>query len=241
MADTQSYQQRASDQQLPAPQTVIVGVALLALAGVALLGLENNGWRVAVGADRSSGRGCSLPHQFRIYRRMAPHRHRAKRAGTACSIPAYRTGLLDKFPTPAIRIEHRFAYRRLCVSIRCRSSSRCHHVWPRHAARRWVRLWNSVHRWRRVFAHGHNACLLHSGQRDRNSTYYVLEFSSSITGGFTAARFWGGPGTAHHTYTAQRSCDILGVYREKNNGVSWRSPAGQSQFGEVNGAMFWVR
>ena len=62
MADTRSYQQRASDQQLPAPQTVIVIAALFALAGVALLGLQNNGWRVSVGALIGALAGTALYH-----------------------------------------------------------------------------------------------------------------------------------------------------------------------------------
>ncbi|WP_083646317.1 YeeE/YedE family protein [Pseudovibrio brasiliensis] len=62
MADTGSYQQTNIDQQIQSPQTLIVIGALMALAVVAVLGLENNGWRVFGGALIGALAGLALYH-----------------------------------------------------------------------------------------------------------------------------------------------------------------------------------
>ncbi len=62
MANRNSYQQANMDQEIQSPQSVIVIGALVALAGVALLGLENNGWRVFGGALTGALAGVALYH-----------------------------------------------------------------------------------------------------------------------------------------------------------------------------------
>ncbi len=62
MADTGSYQQTNIDQQIQSPQTLIIIGALMALAVVAVLGLENSGWRVFGAALIGALAGLALYH-----------------------------------------------------------------------------------------------------------------------------------------------------------------------------------
>lgn len=62
MADTSSYQQTKVEQHLQSPQTAVVIGALLALAAVATLGFQYNGWRVMGGALIGALAGVALYH-----------------------------------------------------------------------------------------------------------------------------------------------------------------------------------
>ncbi|SDR21566.1 YeeE/YedE family protein [Pseudovibrio sp. Tun.PSC04-5.I4] len=62
MANTSSYQQTKVDQHLQSPQVAIVIGALLALAVVATLGFQYNGWRVMGGAMIGALAGVALYH-----------------------------------------------------------------------------------------------------------------------------------------------------------------------------------